>query len=111
MSPDSLFFHRTDITHKTNFKRILAATILIFHDAFLGIVANKASGKYKVPTHYPFHHKITPIIPETKMSMETFNRCQDEVIEGFNGVNGLWLTFQKLSKFMQKGILIVFASL
>ena len=29
---DLLFVHRTQLTHKTNFKRILADTVLIFHE-------------------------------------------------------------------------------
>ena len=37
---DYLFVHRTQITHKTKFKHILAATIMRFHDAFIGIIGN-----------------------------------------------------------------------
>ena len=45
------------LTHKTKFKRILAATILRSHYAFLDIISNEPYGKYKDPTHCPFHHK------------------------------------------------------
>ena len=38
---DILFVHRTQLTHKTKFKRILAATDLNFHDAFHGIIGNE----------------------------------------------------------------------
>ena len=37
---DSLFFHRTQHTNKKTFKRIVAATIMRFHDVFLGIIGN-----------------------------------------------------------------------
>ena len=39
-SVDSLFFHITQLTYKTKFKRILAAVVLIFHDVFIGIIGN-----------------------------------------------------------------------
>ena len=35
-----MIFHRTELTHKTKFNRILADTVLIFHDAFLGIIGH-----------------------------------------------------------------------
>ena len=69
---ECLFFHRTQLTQKTKFKRILAATVLIFHDGFLGIIGNEASDKYKDTTHHPFHHKILSVIVETQISMENF---------------------------------------
>ena len=37
---DSLFVHRTHLTHKTKCNSILAATVLRFHYAFLGIIWN-----------------------------------------------------------------------
>ena len=39
-----LFFHRTQLTHKTEFKRILDATILRFNDEFIGIIGNEQYG-------------------------------------------------------------------
>ena len=48
-----LFVHKTQLTHKTNFKRILAATIMIFHEEFLGMIRNEPSGKYRDTTHHP----------------------------------------------------------
>ena len=71
---DSLFFHRTQLTHKTKIKHILADNILRFHDAFIIIVGNELSGNYKDPTHYPFHHKIISVLAETQISMETFRK-------------------------------------
>ena len=53
---DILFFHRTQLTHKTKCKYIIAVTVLRFHDAFLGILGYEPSGKYKYQTHQPFHH-------------------------------------------------------
>ena len=64
---NALFFHRTRITHKTKFKRILAATVLRFHGSFLKVVDNEPSGKYKYPTHHPFHHTIMSILSDTKI--------------------------------------------
>ena len=37
---DALFFHRMHITHKTNFKRILAAIVLRFHGLLLEVIGN-----------------------------------------------------------------------
>ena len=53
---DILFVHRTQLTHKTKFMHIIAATVLRFYDAFLGIFGYEPSGKYKDQTHQPFHH-------------------------------------------------------
>ena len=94
----SPFFHRTQLTHKTNFKRIFAATILRFHDAFLGIFGNEPSGKYKDPTHLPFHHKIISVLAETKNLMENFRKWQDEVITGFTKTNWLVVDVSKVGQ-------------
>ena len=83
---DLLFFHRTQLTQKTKFKRILAATILRFHYAFLEIIGNEPPGKYKDPTHYHFHNKIISVLADTHISIETFHKWQDEVIAGFNEI-------------------------
>ena len=64
-SVDLMFVYRTQLTHKTNFKRILAATVLIFHYNFFGIIGNEPSGKYKDPTHNLFHNKIISVLAET----------------------------------------------
>ena len=42
---NSTFIHNTGIQNNTQLKRILAASFLIFHDAFLGIIGNEPSGK------------------------------------------------------------------
>ena len=57
---------------------------MIFHYAFLGMIGNEPSGKYKDPTHHPFIHKSISVIAETQISMETFRKWKDEVIAGFN---------------------------
>ena len=59
-------------------------------DEFLGIIGNELSGKYKDPTHNHFCHKTISVLAETKISMETFLKWQDEVIAGFNEKN--WLS-------------------
>ena len=46
--------------HKKQFKWILAASVLRFHEEFLGIIANGTPGKYKYPTHPLLHQKIFP---------------------------------------------------
>ena len=92
---DALFVHRTHITHKTKFKRILAATVLRFHGSFIEIISNEPSGKYKDPTHHYFHHRIISVLADTNTSIETFHRWQDEVIAGFNKKMGWLLTLQK----------------
>ena len=51
-----LCVHITQLTHKTNFKCILATTVLRFRDAFLGMIRNERTSKYKYQTHDPFHH-------------------------------------------------------
>ena len=58
---DILFFHRTQLTHKTKFKRILDATVMIFNDKFLEIIGNEPAGKYKDPTNHTLHHKIISV--------------------------------------------------
>ena len=108
---DLLFSHRKKLTKKAKFKRIIAATVMRFHDAFLGIVGNKPSGKYKDPTHNPFYHKIISVFVETHISMETLRQWQDEFIAGFNKKNSWQLTFQKLAKVLQKRMLLVVALL
>ena len=37
---NSLFVYRTQLTQKTKFKRILAASVMRFHDAFREIIGN-----------------------------------------------------------------------
>ena len=56
-------------------KHILIYSVLIAHKAFLGIIGNETSGKYKFPTH-------------NKISMDTFRKCKNEVIGGFN--DNIW---------------------
>ena len=79
---DALFVHRTHITHKTKFKRIIDATVLRFHGSFLEIIGNEPSGRYKDPTHHYFHHKIISVLADTKISIEAFHKWQDESIAG-----------------------------
>ena len=86
---DFLFVYRTQLTHKTKLKRILAATVLRFHEAFLGMIENEPSGLYKDPTHHTFLQKIIFVFAETQVSMKTFRKWQDEVIAGFN--KNIWL--------------------
>ena len=52
---DDLFVNKTALMHNKKFKRILAASVLIFNEEFHGIVGNEPSGKYKDTTHNPFH--------------------------------------------------------
>ena len=92
----SLFVHKTKLTDKTKFKRILSATILIFYDIFLGIIGNYQYGNYKDTTHHIFHQKIISVIAETQISMETFRKWQDEVIAGFNENNQLAVDVSKV---------------
>ena len=66
---DELFVHRTHITYKTKFKRIIAATVLRFHGSFLEVIGNETSGKYKDPTHNYFHHRIISILSDKKISI------------------------------------------
>ena len=53
---DLLFVYRTQLTHKTKFKRILADTVVRFHDAIFIIIDNELSGIYKNLTHKPFYY-------------------------------------------------------
>ena len=75
--------------HKTNFKRIIAASILIFNEPIIVIFGNEPSVKYKDTAHHPFHQKIVSVISDTNNSMETFRKWQNEVIGGFN--QNIWL--------------------
>ena len=84
---DALFVHRTHIMDKIMFKCILDATVLRFHGSFFEVIGNEPSGKYKDLTHHYFHHKIISIISDTKISIQTFHKWQDEVIAGYNEKN------------------------
>ena len=95
---NALFVHRTHISHKTKFKRILAATVLRFHGSFLEVFGNEPSGKYKYPTHHHIHHKIMSILSDTKISKQTFKKWQDEVIAGFNEKKWLDVTIKKVGQ-------------
>ena len=77
---------------------ILAATVLIFHDEFLGIFGNESSGKYKDPTHHHFHHKIISLPAEGQTLIETFRKWQDEVMAGFNQKNWLAVDASKVGQ-------------
>ena len=79
---NSIFVHNTGIQHNTNLKRILAASVLRFHDEFLGIIRNEPSGKYKYPIHHPFQQKIICVLSETKVSDQTFKKHKKELIYG-----------------------------
>ena len=52
---NSIFVHRTGLRYRKKLKHILAASILQFYDAFIGIIGNEPSGKYKDISHHPFH--------------------------------------------------------
>ena len=95
---DALFVHRTRIRHKTKFKSILATTVLRFHGSFLAVIGNEPSGKYKDPTHHHFHHTIMSILSDKKISKQTFQKWQDEVIAGFYGKNWLDVAIKKVGQ-------------
>ena len=104
---DALFVHRTHIMDKTEFKRILAATVLRFHGSFFEVIGNEPLGKYKYTTHHHFHHKIIYILSDTRFSIQTFQKWQDEVISGFNEKIGWMLPLRKLVRVLPKGMSIV----
>ena len=81
---NNIFVHNTGLRYKTKSKHILAASVLKFSDAFLGIIGNKPSGKYKYCSHHPLHQNIVSILFELNISDETFDKWKKEVIHGFN---------------------------
>ena len=91
------FFKRTQLTH-TKKLSVLAATVLIFHDAFLGIIGNEPSDKYTDSNHHHFHHKIIFVLVKTQISIETFRKWKNEVIAGFNGKNWLVVDVSKVGQ-------------
>ena len=95
---NALFVHRTRITQKTKFKCVLAATVLRFHGSFLKVIWNEPSGKYKDPTRHKFHHTIIFIISDTKISIQTFQKWQDEVISAFNEKHWLDIAIKKVGQ-------------
>ena len=99
---DSLFAHRTQLTQKAKFKCILAATVMRFHHAFLVIIGNEPSAKYKDPTHHHFHHKIISVLADTKISIQNFRKWQDEVIASFNEINWLAVDIAKVGQGSEK---------
>ena len=92
---NTIFAHNTGIHYKKKLKHILVASVLIFHDEFLGIIGNEPSGKYKDPINHPFYQKILSIIIELKISDETFEKWNKEVIDGFNGKYWLGVNIYK----------------
>ena len=95
---NALFVHRTRITHKTKFKLILVADVLRFHGSFFEVIGNEPSGKYKDPTHHHFHHKIISILSDTNISIQTFQKWQDEEIAGFNEKNWMGVAINKVGQ-------------
>ena len=85
---NSLIVYNTGIQYK-KLNHVLAASILRFYDAFLGIIGNEPSVKYKNPSHHNFHQKNVSIHFDLKLSDETFDKRKKEVIYGFNDKN--WL--------------------
>ena len=65
-----LLVQNTGIHNNTELNHILAASILIFNDEFLGIIVNEPSGKNKDTSHHPFHPKIASILFELKIHMK-----------------------------------------
>ena len=70
----SLLVHSTGIQHNPKLKHILAASVLRFHDAFLGIIGNESSGKYKDPINHHFHQIMLSTLSETKISDQNFDK-------------------------------------
>ena len=95
---NALFVRRTHISQNTKFKNILAATVLRFHGSFLDVIGNEPSVKYKDPTHHHFHHTIMSILSDTKISKQTFQKWQYEVIAGFNENNWLDVAIKKVGQ-------------
>ena len=69
-----------------------------FRGSFLKVIGNEPSGKYKDPTHHHFHHTIMFILSDTKISKQTFQKWQDEVIAGFNEKNWLDVAIKKVGQ-------------
>ena len=76
-------------------KHILATSVLIFHDAFPGIIVNKTSGKYKGPSNHPLNQRILSI-PSEFFSDQTFEKWKKEVIDSFNEKNWLGINIDKV---------------
>ena len=83
---------------------MLAASVLLFYYAFIGIIGNEASGKYKDRSHHPFHQNIVSILFELNISDETFEKWKKEAIDGFNGKNWLAVNVEKLVVDVQNGL-------
>ena len=75
---------------------IIYAYVLIFYDAFVGIIGNKPYGKYKDPSHHPFHQKFISVLSETEFSGQTFNKRKKELIDGFNAKKWLGVNIDKI---------------
>ena len=97
-----LFIHIIQLINKTNFKRIFAATIARYYYSFLEANENEPPGTYKYPDHHPFHHKIIFVIAETQISLDTFLKWQDEVIESFNKNSWLEVEVSKVGLYSSK---------
>ena len=103
---DIIFVKKDGLWYKNKLNNILAASVLWFYGVFIGIIVNEPSGKYKYLSYHPFHQKIIFIIFELNITDETVEKCNKEVIDGFNDKNWLGVNIEEFAVDWQKGILI-----
>ena len=107
----SLVFHKTGIMHNIKLNRILAASVISFHETFSGIIGNWQYGKYKDSTHHTLHHKIISVLSDTRIPMANVSNGKINSLKVLTTRIGWGSTFQKMAAVLQKFTVIDVASL
>ena len=100
-----LFLFTTLVSSAKKIESYPSYICLSIYDAFLGIIGNEPSGKYKDRSNHPFHQNIISILFELNIYDETFEKWKKEVIDVFNDKNWSGVNIEKLAVDPQKGML------
>ena len=84
--------------HNTKLKQIIAAYVMRFHEAVIGIIWNEPSGIYNNPTHNTLHQKIIFVISEKLIIIKNLHKWKNEVIEGFEDKSWLGVNISKFGR-------------
>ena len=55
---DSLIVNKSDIIHNTKLKRVIAASVLSYHQTLSAIIESKPAGEYKYSAHHTTSYKL-----------------------------------------------------
>ena len=102
---DDLFANKKVIINNMKLMRIIAASVMILHDACLVIIGNKPYGKHTDSTHHPFNQNIISVYSDTIISMATFLKLGKMKSVKVLTTRMCWGSkFQKLAAVLQRGM-------